>query len=395
MSADVISRSSGAENGNCPSDELLAEVYSRPIADLPTLLGMILNEWVCVDFIPEDAARYPVYRVLRNPDRAGLPTQYTFMRRYHYNKSFRACGVFDAVKLCYMLTVANCTIYARDMRSRDGRPRPSGIQSADGFLRNVVDWFGKMTRVGSVVSSRGGVSCAAPEATFVPHPKFSIYDMLVLAINCDSDRPGSYNVIAAPLFREGLWLYQWYVSTFTGGDITAPCMTCGMMECEASGILDTCSLCGEGCCENCAICCESCNYVLCMTCLHNQQVGSYVARVPMGIHVDWGMVKDGSLSGNDSITVKNRLVSNDRVLCGDEMYWRDGSALVCLRCSALISRGAFYPKNEDVVPDPVNPVDPLSIGGRMGIHRYIHDVVFGGDDAFLPDSWFDTSMYTI
>lgn len=391
MSADVVSESLGAENGNCPSGELLAEVYSRPVVDLPTLLGMIPNEWVCVEFMPEDASGgYPVYRVLRNPDRAGLPIQYTFMRRFHYEKSFRACGVFDVVKLCYMLTVANCTIYARDMRSRDGRPRPSGIQSAEGFLRNVADWVGGLANfAGSVAGSSGGVPYTVPAVAFVPHQRFSLYDMVILATNYDSGRPGSNNMIAAPLFREGLWLYQWYVSTFTGGNIPAPCMTCGMMECVASGVMSTCSLCGAGCCINCSICCENCGYALCMTCLHNQQASSYVARVPMGIHVDWDLVKDGSLSGNDSITVKNRLVSNDRILRGDEMHWRDGSALVCLRCSALISSGPEDPMNRDVVPDP------QGIGGRMGVHRYIHDVVFGGDDALLPDSWFDTSMYTI
>lgn len=391
MDADEINRSLDAENGNCSSGELLAEVYSRPIIDLPTLLGMIPNEWVCVEFMPEDASgRYPVYRVLRSPNRAGLPTQYTFMRRFPYEKSFRACGVFDVVKLCYMLTVANCTIYARDMRSRDGRPRPSGIQSAAGFLRDVADWVGNMANsAGSVARSRGGMSYAVPAVAFVPHQGFSLYDMLVLAVNCDSDRPGGYNLIAAPLFREGLWLYQWYVSAFTGGDIPAPCVTCGMVECGASGILSICSLCGAGCCENCVICCETCGYALCMTCLHNREAGSYVARVSMGIHVDWGLVKDGSLPGNDSITVKNRLVSNDRILRGDEMHWRDGSALVCLYCDTLISYGIDDPKNKDVVPDP------QGIGGRMGVHRYIHDAMFGGDDALLPDSWFDTSMYTI
>ena len=392
MSADEISGSLSAENGNCPSGELFTDVYSRPMVDFPTLLGMIPNEWVCVEFMPEDGASggYPVYRVLRNPNRAGLPVQYTFMRRSPNEKSFHACDVFDVVKLCYMLTVSNCTIRARDMRSRDGRPRPSGIQSANGFLRNVADWIGGMANsAGSMTSFRGVTSYTVPAVAFVPHQGFSLYDMLVLAVNCDGDRPGGYNMIAAPLFREGLWLYQWYVSTFTGGDISAPCMTCGMLECGAGGILDTCSLCGEGCCENCAICCESCNYVLCMTCLHNQQAGSYVARVPMGIHVDWDMVKDGSSSGNDSIAVKNRLVSNDRVLRGDEMHWHVGSALVCLYCNMPISRGVNDPKNEDVVPDP------QGIGGRMGVHRYIHDAVFGGDDAFLPDSWFDTGMYTI
>ena len=355
MSADEISGSFGAGNGNYP------DVYSRPIIDLPTLLGMIPNEWVCVEFLPEDGSRdgYPVYRVLRNPDRAGLPTQYTFMRRFPYEKSFHTCDVFDVVKLCYMLTVANCSIRARDMRSRDGRPRPSGIQSAAGFLHDVADWVGNMANsAGSVARSRGGMSYVVPAVAFVPHQGFSLYDMLVLATNYDSGRPGGYNMIAAPLFREGLWLYQWYVSTFTDGDITAPCMTCGMLECAASGILSTCSLCGVGCCENCAICCETCDYALCMTCLHNQKAGSYVARVPTGIR-------------------------------GDEMHWRDGSALVCLYCSAPISRGVDDPSNQDVV------ADPQGIGGRMGVHRYIHGVVFGGDDALLPDSWFDTSMYTL